>query len=441
MDYVLIKNGKIVVDGELYYKDVLIGNDKLMEISEGIERPEPETPVIDAKGKLLIPGTIDTNIFFSELISSDDAALKRFNQAQISAGTTTVLEPILPEVSFSFREELIRKKKINYGINADYGYHLSMSDWDILKGADIDYCYAHEGIASFYLKWPVKQDDKDALERLLHVTGKDSTPVLIDMQRPVDVNVWYESLSDEYLESINSHLAQMKEILELSVQAKCTICILNVCFKEELELIERFSANGNVYAELLFPFHIADSDKMVIDNRSVYFGFPLVDKLNLLAEADIWRCLTKENFLLAKPMNKLSGQGVVKSSQVDNRPDEYILMKNLLSVMYTWGVARGKISCGEWVNLISCRPARFMGVFPQKGTLRVGSDADIVVWNPDYKRNLYCHLPGVEASDGNPFPLEGRVEFVFIKGCMVYNGENFNSHKVNGRYLYRSPYL
>ncbi|MCG8580949.1 MAG: amidohydrolase family protein [Bacteroidales bacterium] len=441
MDYVLIKNGKIVVDGELQNKDVLIGNDKLIDIDDTINRPEPETPVIDASGKFLLPGAIDTNIFFSELINQDDAALKRFNQAQISCGTTTVIEPVFPQMSFSYKEELYRKKQLKYGINADYGYHLSINDWEVLLDADIEFCYAHEGVASFYLKWPVKPDEHMVLKKLLKVAAKDSTPVLIDMHKPGESVLWYESNSAVYSETIANHIRQLELILKLAIETGCIICIQSVCFKEELELIEKYAGLGKVYAELMFPFHIADSDRIAVDDRSVYSGFPVVEELNLLSEETIWRCLKQQNFFVARPMSKLFAYGVLKDSQVDNRPDEYFLIKHLLSVLFTWGVTTGKMTFAELTDLVACRTAKFMGLFPQKGVIRSGSDADVVIWNPDFKRNLYCHLPGMQEKDKNFFQLEGRVEFVFVKGCMVYNGESFSDDVVKGRYLYRSPYL
>jgi len=441
MDYVLIKNGKIVVDGKLCPKDVLIGNDKIIEIENDIERPEPETPVIDANGKILIPGAVDTNILFSDLIGQDNSALIRFNQAHISCGTTTVVEPLNCMASVNCTEELISKKHVAPDINADYGYHLTFNNWESIDAKDVEQCYAHEGIASFYLRWPIKQKKINKVKSLFEVAAKADTPVLIDMQKPGDWEESHAVMSKVYMETITNHLSQLRRVLDLAIQTGCIVCVLNVCFEEELSLIEQTMTDGKIYAELTFPFHIADSDRIVVDDNSIYSGFPIVDKLKLIPEEDIWRCIKHSNFFIARPMMKLSGKGILKDSQVDNRPDEYILMKNLLSVLYTWGVAKGNMSFEQLIDLVSCRTAKFMGVYPQKGIIRIGSDADIIIWNSDYKRNLYCHLPGMHEASSNSFALEGRVEFVFIKGCMVYNGENYSVDKVKGRYLYRSPYL
>ncbi len=438
MDYVLIKNGKVVVEDGVYRKDVLIGNDKIIEIQDKIGRPEPETPVIDAHGKFVLPGAIDTNIQFSELIKQDETALKRFNQAQIIGATTTVLEPILQQSSSSYKVELKRKRQNKYGINADYSFHLSINNWKQLKGEDIDFCYAHEGIASFYLRWPVDGGELSKVKELLKEAANDATPVLVDLLKPGEAGGNF-IMADVDMEAINRHLAHMRELIELALEVECAVCFMNVCFKEELELIEKYAREDLIFAELMFPFHIADSDRIILDDNSIYSGFPLIKGLSLVPPHQLWACLKKSNYFVARPMVKLSGHGIIRDSQVANRPDEYILLKNLLSVLYTWGVIRMHMSFEELVHLIACRPAMFMGLYPKKGVLRVGSDADVVIWNPDYKRNLYCHLPGLTGEAEQQFTLMGRVEFVFTKGCMVYDGESFSDGRIEGRYLYRSP--
>lgn len=439
MDYVLIKNGRVVVDGELHHKDVLIGNDKIIDIRDRIDRPEPETPVIDAYGKYILPGAIDTNIPFSELIRQDQTALKRFNQAQIIGGTTTVLEPVLGQLSASYKIELERRKQSFYGINADYSFHLAINNWQMFRGEDVDFCYAHEGIASFYLRWPVVKREMKAVKELLAAAANDSTPVLVDLHKPGEADDDSFVISSVNIETIELYLSHLKEIIELAIEQRCMICIMNVCFKEELDLIEQHGRDDLIFAELMFPFHIADSDRIISDNNSIYSGLPLINNLNLLPVRDLWRCFKKGNYFVARPMVKLSGHGIIKDSQVANRPDEYILLKNLLSVLYTWGVAQENIAFTELVEVLASGPARFMGLYPKKGVVHVGSDADIVIWNPDYKRNLYCHFPGIKSGNVKHFPLIGRVEFVFIKGCMVYDGESFSEEVIEGKYLYRSP--
>ncbi|TRX70278.1 amidohydrolase family protein [Carboxylicivirga sp. M1479] len=439
MDYVLIKNGKVAMDGRLLSKDVLIGSEKIIAVGDYIEKPESETPVIDALGKFVMPAAIDTNIFFNELIGQDANARRRFNQAQVLCGTSSVVAPLPQPHSYSFEAELMQRKCNQEGLITDYGYHLCINDWKRLDIEDLKYCYAHEGISTFYMKWPVEKGDLNKVRDLFKMAGLNQTTVLIDLKRSFDDYQQVDSVYHKAGMLISEHLIDFKSLLDLANEVKCNVCLLNIYFKEELELINKSMAD-NIFAELMFPYHIADSAVLGLDANSIYSGFPLANKLRLLSATDVWQSLQLDNFMISRPLLKLSSKGVWDNSQVDNRPDEYILRKNLLSVLYTLGVTNGELLFAKLVDVFAARTAKLMGVYPQKGAMIAGSDADIVVWDPDFKRNVYCHMSGTPSNKVEVFPLKGRVEFSFVKGRMVYNGESFNEEGVNARYLYRSPF-
>ncbi|GEM_PF-6913711 len=437
MDYVLIKNGKIVVDGTLVSKDLLIGNNKIISVEESIKRPEPETPVIDAGGKYVIPGAIDANIAFTDLFNEGSEVIKRLNQAQTMCGTTTVLQPLHPKLSFNVYEELLHKRKESYKINADYGFHLSLNGWEMINHSILQYIYAHEGISTFYLTWPIKGIESVDIEQCFTLAAEKDMTILVDLKADS------EDISDAGMyfvnhESILKHLFNLRQVIELAIKNSCQICILNVCFWEELELIQSYDSQL-IYTELYLPYHIANSDKVASYQERIFSGIQVDKKLKLISEADFWTSLLKDNFILSRPLLNLSGQGVMKDSQVDNRPDEFIHLKNFLSVLFTAGVKQGHLSMQDFVEITSTRIAKLMGIYPKKGTLKVGADADILIWNPDYKRSLYCYFPNTIDWNMQQFALEGRVEFLFSKGRMVYNGENFNTETIFGSYIYRSP--
>ena len=439
MDYVLIKNGKIIIDEELLVKDVLIGNDKVILIDDNIDRLDSETPIIDAAGKCLMPGTVDTNIFFSGMIEQGEKALKRFNQTQVLCGTTTLLEPVFPKTSLSFKKEWNSKKGMNYGVLADYGFHISLQDWDLFKRYDLLYGYFHEGIASFYLKWPVSAVELNDVKDLFLAASDNGLPILIELISPDVGGEDNFNTNFNYHENVALHLNQLRSVMGLAVEMNTRICLLNVFFNEEIDVIAPFIASGLIYVELMLPYHIGPHEEVFTDRDASFSGFPLDDKLRLIEVEKIWELLKNDAYLLARPMLKISESGVVKEGQVDNRPDQYFLLKNYLSVLYTAGVKSGKISFNDFISIVAYRTARLMGLYPKKGVIKVGSDADIVIWNPEYKRNLYCHFSGSDSSALKGFMLEGRVEFVFIKGHMAYNGESFSDEDIKGRYLYRNP--
>lgn len=440
MDYVLLKNGQVVLEHGIQRSDILIGNDKIIAVGENLSRPEPETPVIDAGGNYIFPGTVDTNVVFSVFREEEQEKQTKFNQAEIMSGSTALLEVLEPLQATIVEQELADRIEHPPHVISDYGYHLALHGWDNCDAAVVDYLYAHEGITSFHLKWPpeVEMVTKQ-FEDILHLISKLDLLLIVEMQQPFVPGSGYMGMNHLFEEAIVQHLHQLRKILDIVTNAGCRTLFLNICFAEELELIEKFSNVYPIYAELMLPCHLGDSGRFEIDEHTVFSGFPLVGKLNLISADYFWEVLKQKQFIISRPSFNFAGEGVLKDSQVHNRPDEFFLLKNFLSMVYTSGVVTGKLSLEDFVDIMSTCPARLMGLFPEKGVIRAGSDADLVVWDPDYERNLYCNFPQMINSREESLKLKGRAEFVFVKGQMAYNGENFFIDTIQSHYLFRNP--
>jgi len=440
MDYVLIKNGQIVGDDEVVEADLLIGSNKIVAIGNGLERPEPETPVIDAGGKFLLPGAIDTSIAFGELCTVESDIQKRFNQAEIMGGTTALIETMMPGYSLNATSELINKRNRKFFVVPDYSFHLALQGWEGITAKDIDYCYSHEGITSFFLQWPVLESfNQSKLDEILQVIAYFDLVVVLEMQGPDIMEHRFSNWDEEYKESIDEHMRQFRYIIKKIVKFGCRLSLLGVSFQEQMEVIEEYRESGLISAEIVFPFNIGGQDRYEINEDSIFSGFSLSNRLSLIKTSYLWELLKDPHFFIARPLINLSGEGIVKTSQVNNRPDEFFLLKNFLSVIYTAGVVEGKINISEFASIVSGRQAKMFGLYPKKGTLKVGSDADVVIWDPDFERNLYCNFPVGIGSESKSVKLRGRPDFVFVRGNMVYDGENFTKEGCCGHFLYRSP--
>lgn len=442
MDYVLIKNGQLVCDDEVVNADLLIGNNKIVAIDGLIERPEPETPVIDAGGKFVLPGAVDTSTSFDELCQVESDIQKRFNQAEIMGGTTAILKTLMPGYSLSATSEVFNKRNKKFSIVPDFSFHLALQGWEGMSATEINYCYAHEGITSFYLKWPVLGVfNQVPLDEILQVIARFDLLVVLEMQQPDFSGRGHHEVHNKYAEVIEEHLHQMRFIIGKIIKAGCRLCLLGLSFVEQLKIVEEFSDTGLVNAELVFQYNIGGRDKYEVNKNSIFSGFSLNNQLNLIPADQIWTLLLDERFMLSRPLLNLSGEGIVKDSQVNNRPDEFFLLKNFLSVVYTAGVVEGNLSIQEFSSVVAKRQARLFGLYPKKGTLKTGSDADIVIWDPDFERNLYCNFPIGMMRESKSVKLKGRPEFVFVRGNMIYDGESFREEGCYGRFLYRSPVL
>ncbi len=440
MDYVLLKNGLVVGEQSIDRHDVLIGNNKIIAIGENLSRPEPETPIIDAGGNYIFPGAVDTNVAFTTFGEQENDKQRRLNQAEIMSGTTAMLEILESSHSPISQDELTYRKNEKLNLIPDYGYHLSFHGWKNFEAREIDYSYSHEGITSFYIKWPFQQEIKEtSFHQMLEMIKQLDLLLVVEMERPIAPGSGYMGLNHMFEEAIVQHLHSLRDILGIVAEVSCKTLFLNICFAEELELIQQFSIHENIYAELMLPCHLGDSSRFEVDKNTVFSGFPLIGKLSLISADYFWEILKNEQFIISRPSFNFAGEGVLKDSQVHNRPDEFFLLKNFLSMVYTSGVITGKLSFSDFVNVVSTRPARLMGLYPQKGVIRPGADADLVIWDPDFERNLYCNFPQMINASEESLKLRGRAEFVFVKGQMAYNGENFFIDNILGRFLYRSP--
>ena len=439
MNYVLIRNGSIVSSEETVVSDLLIGNNKIIEIAQNISRPDPETPVIDASGKYVLPGAIDTNRTFSGFGGVLKDEMLKLCRAQVIGGTTCMLETLEPKNKMNCSKGIYLSKDLSKESIIDFGFHLSMGEWKGFTAKDLDYCFAHEGITTFYVKSVLNQEELIGGQgNLLEKIKELNLCLLIEISHPETGGSGYTGMEQSYDEMISVHLEHLKLVLDKVIEADCKVCFLNVSFQEELDLILEAQKRHKIYAELTMPCYIGEGTDFVIDDKTIMNGFQLAGRLNLIPYSTFWSLLKDDLFLVSRPTLRVANVDDSVDRQVFNRPDEYFVLKNALSVLYTSGVARNSISIGEFVNLISEKPAKLMGLYPQKGVLRPGSDADVIVWDPDTERNLYCSYPRSLKIKIKPTKLKGKAQFVFVKGVLAYDGEVFYGENLRGRFLYRN---
>ncbi len=438
MNYVLIRNGSIVSSTGIQVSDVLIGNNKIIEVAHAIPRPDPETPVIDASGKYVMPGAIDINRNFSEfgVVLKDE--MLRLCRAEIIGGTTSMLENLEPKNKMNCVEGVFLSKNRSVESIIDYGFHLSVNGWSGFSEKDLEYCFAHEGITSFSVQNLFEHETAIyGLVNLMRKIKELGLLLLVEVSHPEYGGSGYTGLNHTDDNTAMTRLDQLSLILDKIVETGCKAYFINISFTEELDLILNAQKHHKIYAELTMPCYIGEGMDFIIDNQTVMHGFSLSGELTLISYSQFWSLLKDDQFLAARPTLRISNVDDSINKQVFNRPDEYFVLKNTLSALYTSGVASDNISISDFCNITSEKPAKLMGLFPQKGIIRPGSDADIVIWDADVDRNLYCSYPRSSNSKRFTSKLKGKAQFVFVNGIMVYDGEVFFGENLKGRYLYR----
>ncbi|TLX76501.1 hypothetical protein E9993_06320 [Labilibacter sediminis] len=442
MNYLLVKNGFVVKGSEIITEDILVGGNKILQMGEGIDRPTSDTPVIDASDKYIIPGAIDMNRHFLDLVANDASPdeLVKLNQAQIFNGTTTMLDALEDCYEKNYLYNIYKAKEKSKKNMIDYGFHLTFADLKKSTANAFDYSYIHEGISTFWVNIAqLVEEKREVLDDIFAHAANHQLLIVCDLSLPEVRKSDVDDIALSNPEALKRHFLTLSKVVEMGIGFACPVLFMNVKFKEELELIqEALKKGGNFFASLSLPFAIGFSDQVIHDDHQVITGIASANSLVPIWEEEVLSLLQSSRYLINPPVYNLTFEEDSSEELVYNRPDKYFYLRNHLSMLYTVGVMQNKITMQQLVDIVSTRPSKMMGLWPQKGLLQHGSDADFVIWNPTFDRNLYCSLPNAEHPSGESFKLQGRPDFVFVKGRMLYNGETFYPKQSDGSFVFRT---
>lgn len=435
MNYLLIKNGLIVTGNKVFKADLLIGNDTIIDIATTIQRPDPTTPVIDAGGRFVLPGSIDFCHHELTLSGFDVHDRDKLIGIQVMSGTTTLFETIEPASVVDIKKSIDHALRLGQHNLPDFAFHFSPSRYQFVNGRDLVDGYVLYGMSSIYISSGFDCTRQDGWFKKLYAHAERFNLTVI-IALPDDKDLDWNSNDTFFPLEINSsgQPAYLDKVLLRVRNASFPVLLSRLRYKEEVTLFNSYLTNNkNLYAEIEMPCSLGDQQAYKATNKLTEDSN---ETLNLITLGTFCRLVGMDNYLVMRPSLKVM-IGNSSESPVFNRPDKFFGLKYYSSMFYTLTVVTGKLAITDFVNCMCTKPAMLMGLYPQKGVIRVGSDADVVIWNPDAERNLYCNF--ISEAVPKDLKLQGRAEFVFCKGKMVYDGETFFKENLTGKYLYRHP--
>jgi len=442
MNYLVVKNGFVVKETAIITEDILVGGNKILQMGQNIQRPTSETPVIDASGKYILPGAVDMNRHFLDLEAdgSQQEELKKLNQAEIYNGTTTMIDAVEDFYEKNYVYNIYKAKQKSRKNLIDYGFHLAFSDLKRSMANAFDYSYIHEGISTLMLNIVLlKKVNVNVLQSIVQRASNYKLLIICDLVIPESDKSKADELHLNKPIALQHHFEALSVLIDLGMQFRCPLMFLNVKFKEELEMIQGGIRNGgDFFVSISMPFSINISDKKGVVTQEKISRIAAANKLHPITEEEVWELVKQKHFLINPPSYNLASEEDEDDGLAFNRPDKFFYLRNYLSMLYTVGVSEQKINIMDMVDIVSTRPAKIMGLWPQKGVLQFGADADFVIWNPTFDRNLYCSMPNAEQTPLKKYKLRGRPDFVFTKGRMVYNGEFFYPKHSDGAFVFRT---
>lgn len=455
MDLV-IKNGKIITASETYRADVGIKGGKIVAIGKNL-RPNKGTQVIDARGKYVMPGTIDPHVHcelpFCGTVSAD-FFLETASAA--AGGITTIIDFAIQAKGKSIKETIrARKKLADPKVAIDYSLHVGITDWKNKRTQEELPGVIKGGIPSFKMFMIYRgegwmSDDADLYEALV-MAKKYGGRIGVHAE-----NVYVtETLTERYLKekkfaTYNHALTRpnftegeaIQRAITLAEAADGSLYIVHMSTKEGLEAVREGKKRGvDVYAETCPQYLFLTDDLFKKKNGHWYATCPPIRKrADCLA---LWEGLEEGTILnmgtdtcTFNTKQKALWKGVFAKI-----PFGMPGLETFLPMMYTACVKRGW-SINDLVAITSTNSAKIFGLYPKKGTIAIGSDADLVILDPK-KRVTILPKRLQSTCDWNPYTgrkLVGYPVMTISRGRIIAKDGKFVGKRGWGRFVPRKAY-
>jgi len=455
---ILIKGGRIITAADDYFGDVLVEGEKVSLIGSHLDVSADR--VIDASGKLVIPGGIDAHTHldmpFGGTTSADD--FESGTRAAAFGGTTTIVDFAIQTKGRSMLEGLETwHKKAEGKATIDYGFHMIITDLPDERLGEMNRL-ADEGITSYklFMAYPgVLYVDDGTLYRAFRRAGENGTRICMHAENGIVIDeIIKYAVADGKLEPKYHALTRptrmeaegVHRAIAIAEVAGVPLYIVHLSCSDALEEVKRGRARGvDVIAETCPQYLFLDQSYYERENfeGAKWVMTPaLREKWN---QEVLWRGLELghlANIATDHCPFCFAGQKELGRDDFRKIPNGAPGIENRLSLIYHGGVVRRKMSLNRFVELTSTAAARTFGLYPRKGTVAVGSDADIVVFDPNRKETISVHNERthhmrVDYSAYEGFEIQGFSDVVLSRGRVVVdNGKLATSG--GGRFIQRA---
>ena len=456
MDLV-IKNGTIVTATDMYEADIGIEGEKIVAIGKEISGSKK----IDAKGMLIFPGFIDVHTHiempFMGTYSSD--TWETGTKAAAFGGTTCVVDFIIQSKGGTLQAALDEwNKRATGNAYIDYGFHMAMTDVNENTLKEMETMINDRGIPSFKLFFAYKGSlmvEDDAFFKALEKAGDFGGLVMLHAENGHLIDLYTKRLLEEKKTEPMYHAVSRPSILEgeacqraitLAELAEAPLYIVHNSCLEAVEAIHEGRERGlPIYGETCPQYLTLDEERYTEPD---FNGAKYVMSPPLRSEFDqdaLWFAIERGDLQVISTDHCpffMKGQKDKGKDNFAKIPNGAPGIETRMAVMYTTGVLEDWITINKFVELNSTNPAKMFGLFPQKGTIAVGSDADIVVFDPEKEvtisvKNLH------QNTDYTPWEgmvVKGYPVTVLSRGNIVVQDGKLKGKKGWGKFIKREKF-
>lgn len=445
----LLKNGTVVSGTGTKKADILIEGEKIAAVGENL--PAEGAEVLDLKGKLLFPGFIDGHTHFdlevAGTVTADD--FETGTKAAILGGTTLVIDYASQDKGgYTLREGLEKwRQKAEGKCSCDYSFHMSIVEWNEETEREVQ-DMIDEGITSFklYMTYPAMMVDDCDMYKILKKLADCGCFAGVHCENAGVIDALIDEAKKEGRLGPENHPLVRPDTLEaeavhrllvIAKEAGAPVMVVHLTNRKAYEEILRARAGGQtVYAETCPQYLLLDdSVYSQPDFRgAVYVCAPPIRKKE--DQECLWNALKKGEIqtVATDQCSFTLEQKALGKDDFTKIPGGLPGVQTRGTLLYTYGVKAGKITPEQMCSLLSENAAKLYGVYPRKGALLPGSDADIVVLDPE-KESVISAKTHAYNTDNNPFEgfkLGCVIDKVFLRGHLAVENGELKQEKLGG---------
>jgi len=452
---VLIKNGRIITADSDQTADIFISGETVQAIGKNLNVQSDKE--IDATGLLIFPGGIDPHVHldmpFMGTFSSD--SYETGTRAALYGGTTMVIDFILQKQGNSLQDALKEwKSRSDNNCVGDYSFHMAVTDFNEDTKKEIKHFIEEEGITSFKTfmayKGALMIDDRQMIGLMeevkkhgglinVHATNGDMIDYLIAKHKDEGkLSPLYHYLSQPEITEAEAS----ERFVDMTSYTGCPGYIVHLTCEGALNAVRNATKrNQKIFVETCIQYLILDASLYERDFEGAKWVMspPLREKKD---QATLWAGINQGlvQVVATDHCPFMWEQKLLGKDDFSKIPNGHPAIENRMELLFSEGVEKNKITLNKFVEVTSTNAAKIFGMFPKKGTIAVGSDADIVLFNPNEKHVLSAstHHMNVDYSGYEGWEVTGKVKTVLLRGKIAIDNNECKVEKGFGKFVKRN---
>jgi dihydropyrimidinase len=456
---ILIKGGRVITAADDYVGDVFVEDERISLIGESLDVDADR--VIDARGKYVLPGGVDPHTHldmpFGGTVTIDD--VESGQTAAAFGGTTCHVDFVIQPQGTSFTAALDDwKSKADGKQVIDMGYHMAVTD--LKEGGTLEELASlpDQGVTSYKLFMAYKgalMVDDETLFRTMEVAAETDALVMVHAENGDAIDVLVKkALSEGKTEPKYHALTRPPETegeatnraIQLARVAGAPLYVVHVSCRESVEPIARAREAGwNIHGETCTQYFFVDYsflERPNFEGAKFVYTPPPRDKAN---QDVLWNAVRTDTLSVISTDHCAflwDGQKTMGKDDFSKIPNGGPGLENRLHMIHEFGVRAGRISLNRMVELLCTNPAKLFGLYPRKGTIAVGSDADIVVFDPNRKHTISAstHHSKTDYNLYEGTTVTGTPEVVLLRGNVLVENDELVASPGIGQFVRRAKF-